>query len=322
MMHTSNRNRLRNAPARRGISSMWTILWLPVFLLVFTVLINIGSLWLARVELENALEAAALAAVKEWGDADGGSTTIPRNVGVDAAAFNFVRGVPVEIGTNQGVTDVNENHQYTITTGNPDAMIPPGGNLIFGAIDPTDPMFPVTFDAELEPNCGPATVLIDATGQGNLGADNAWGIAFHPTPDTPAGLRITQVVITLQGGGMFDFTGGGPTLSDNVAPHKVVDNSSNSQPDIAGFTDAAAQILFSPTVGMSPTLTIDFIADRGVGAASAPWWRMFLPEAAATTATASAAMAPRSQSPSATAARKPSPSSTTRKPRTIASTRR
>ena len=50
-------------------------------LVLLSVLLGIASLWLARVELETALEAAALAAVKEWGDQGGGETFVPRQVG-------------------------------------------------------------------------------------------------------------------------------------------------------------------------------------------------------------------------------------------------
>ncbi len=237
---------------------MWVILFLPVLLALLFITVEIGNLWLARVELENSLEAAALAAVKEWGDANGGDTLIPRRVGVQYAAANTIGGnAPVAIGLNYDASNQpNENADCS-------------GNLIFGAI--TTPSRPYTFNAGVTPACGAETVLFDATGQGNVKADNAWGIALHKTPETPPDLRIVRIVIDLRGGGgdgYFDFEAGKgkhqpaspPRLSDNVEPHKVHDHSGNDQPDIYGFVDdPSEQIIFTPTDTNSPTLTIDFL---------------------------------------------------------------
>ena len=97
--HSPNRNDLAGRHgSRRGISVMWLVIWMPVLLIMLAIVVNLANVWLARVELENALEAAALAASKEWGS--GGSTAIPRDVGVTYAEFNTVRGVPLEIATN------------------------------------------------------------------------------------------------------------------------------------------------------------------------------------------------------------------------------
>ncbi|MCL6507990.1 MAG: hypothetical protein K6T59_13295 [Bryobacteraceae bacterium] len=52
------------------------LIWLPCLLALFVGLVGVANLWLARVELENALEAAALAAVKQWGEAGGGDTVV------------------------------------------------------------------------------------------------------------------------------------------------------------------------------------------------------------------------------------------------------
>ena len=49
---------------------------------MFCFVLEAANMWLARAELENALESAALAAVKTWGDANGGSTFTPRQIGV------------------------------------------------------------------------------------------------------------------------------------------------------------------------------------------------------------------------------------------------
>jgi Flp pilus assembly protein TadG len=248
----------------RGSATIWLIAALPVLLILFCFVINIAQQWLARVELENALEAAALAAVKEWGDANGGDTLIPREVGIEYANLNRVRGFRVQIGDNYDPVSggINQNKLCDVVKGPP-----PDGNLIFGAITRDDPDFPVTFNAGVRPSCAAGEVLVDASGQGNLQTDlnNEWGIAFHQTdPPAPAGLLITKVEINVRPNpgdtAVFD---GIPTLSSNLldglANNAVRDNSSNSQADIFGFTDPANQIQF--TIGPAWILTIEFFAD-------------------------------------------------------------
>src|SRR5947208_6071110 len=83
---------------RRGSATLWMVIWLPCLLVLFCVLVGVANLWLARIELENALEAAALAAVKQWGDAGGGDTQQPGEVGAAYALANAVRQKPVVIG--------------------------------------------------------------------------------------------------------------------------------------------------------------------------------------------------------------------------------
>jgi hypothetical protein len=254
---------------RRGWATLWLIIWLPALLALFCALICIANLWLARVEAENAMEAAALAAVKQWGDASGGDTLIPRQIGQDYAAANCVRKVDVAIGTNYDNSPAggpNQNAACDV------GMAPPTGNLIFGAIDDTDPNN-VIFNAGIQPSCGIGTVLFDASAQGpgNLLQDNAWGIAFFNTPTTPANLRIVKVIYDLQangGTGLFDLgavgPADGPTITDNVSPHLLsvtCMGTTYEQPDLVGFTNPTAQIVFSPASGLSPTLTITFLPD-------------------------------------------------------------
>jgi hypothetical protein len=251
---------------RRGFATLWLILTLPIFLILFGFVVELGHLWLARVELENALEAAARAAVKAWGDAGGGSTYIPRQIGVAYAAANHVRGLPLAIAPNYDPTpdpsNPNENLTCCVQPGDPVGGISPEGNLIFGAVirDP-NATCPIVFDANKRPGCSPGTVLIDATAQGpgNLAQDNAWGIVFRASPDLPAGLTIQSVTIDLQAGGgsgQFDFTSAPPALSDNL-PAPIIPCHS----DVEGFPNPSSQIVFSPTSGLSPTLTISFYPD-------------------------------------------------------------
>jgi hypothetical protein len=245
------------------------VIWMPALLVLFLALVGVANLWLARVELENALESSALAAVKQWGDANGaGGTLIPRRAGVAYASGNSLRGSPLTIGLNYDPISGGVNQNDECLAG----KTPPSGNLIFGAIDDSNPGH-VIFNAGLQPSCAAGAVLFDATasGQGNIAQDNAWGISFQCHPLTPPGLRIARVVIDLQPDfpttdGVFDFGSGGPVLSDSLpAPiiHEHCSQQTFSQPDIVGFANPNAQIVFTPTCGTSSTLTIDFLPCGG-----------------------------------------------------------
>jgi hypothetical protein len=238
---------------RRGWTTLWLIIWLPVLLVLFSALLGVANLWLARVELENGLEAAALAAVKEWGDAGGGSTLVPRQIGVEFAAANIIRGEPVEIGLNHDpAAGCNENQFCGVKE----------GNLIFGAIDDTDPDH-VIFDAGKCPSCGVGTVLFDVVGNGsgNLVQENAWGISFYRDPELPPDIRIDRIIIDLQGsGGNGIFVG--TEVVDAADPEEgwaMGDQSGPLQPDIFGFNDVLAQTTFT-NLG-SGKLQIDFFPD-------------------------------------------------------------
>jgi hypothetical protein len=81
-------------------------------MLVLTVLMSdLANLWIARLELEHALESAALAAVEHWGK-NGDSLAnrnAARSAGVSFALANNVRGIPVVIAANGGGAGTNEN---------------------------------------------------------------------------------------------------------------------------------------------------------------------------------------------------------------------
>jgi Flp pilus assembly protein TadG len=124
-------------PRRRGVSTLWLLLTLPVFLTLLAFTVNIANLWLARVELENSLEAAALAAVREWGE--GSSTDAAKDVAIAYAAANPVRGIV------------------------------PASNFVFGEIEETggkltfDPLGTPVCDPELDDFSGDFGVRVQAT---------------------------------------------------------------------------------------------------------------------------------------------------------------
>ena len=132
---------------RRGIATFWIVLWLPVLLVMFCVVVNIGTIWLARVELENSLESTALAAVKEWGDQRGGSTVPARRVGVSYARNNMIRQQPLQILANYdpsaGDDNPNENRFCRPVQ---------GGHLVFGSVSGLRTAGPVVFQANVAPS--------------------------------------------------------------------------------------------------------------------------------------------------------------------------
>jgi hypothetical protein len=250
---------------RRGWTSLWLIVWLPVLLALFCGLIAVANLWLARVELENGLEAAALAAVKEWGDQGGGDTHYPRQIGIEFAAANSVRGQHLQLESNYAGSLASRDGKPRIRlvtvapTGcnqNLTCAID-GGHLIFGAIDDSDPNN-VIFDAGKCPSCLAGSVLFDATGSGNLRAENAWGISFHNSPNLPEGIRIERIVIDLRGSG-GDGVFCGSEVLDADDPYQgwiMRDQSGPVQSDIDGFCDVRKQTEFC-SLGQGK-LQIDF----------------------------------------------------------------
>ena len=94
-----SRSRPRLPCRRHGISVLWLLLVLPLAAGMTLSVVEIGNLWIARAELENALEAATLAAAREWGEqgAEGDDVDLAAAVGIDFAGFNTVAGDPVTI---------------------------------------------------------------------------------------------------------------------------------------------------------------------------------------------------------------------------------
>tara|TARA_R110002111_G_scaffold185031_3_gene250931 strand:- start:55932 stop:56516 length:585 start_codon:yes stop_codon:yes gene_type:complete len=131
---------------RRGIAILWLVIWGSLFLTFFCVVLEISTLWQAQVELNKALDAAALAAVKEWGASGSALTETPRDSGVTYAAANTVLGDPVVL---------DPNYDGTIVVTNPNQNASCDGNLVFGRIN-FPIVAPFTFEAGLSLNVIPA----------------------------------------------------------------------------------------------------------------------------------------------------------------------
>ncbi len=285
------------------MAALWLILALPVLVLLLGVVIEIGNIWLARVELENALESAALAAVKEWGSAGGGNTAVSRLVGVEYAKANTVTGTPAAITTNYDAVLPIRPNQNELCTG-------PTANMIFGAITTTTR--PWVFNADIEPSCGAGEVLFDASAGPSMDQVNAWGINFHPaTSTTPAGLTISRVVFdlrTVDPDAYFDILSLAdyPVISSRTeggAPDSIY-NSPTGQNDTFGLSTAALTYSVSGTVHTwtngSVTFTFNsttlgscrstsspaWVSDlsRGIEFGSVPRWHSWAARAPTTTA--------------------------------------
>lgn len=89
----------RASLTRRGIATFWLLLFVPVFLVLLGVMVNVANLWLARVELATAVESAALAAVTEWVENPSGGTSGAVLAGQAYANANTVRGQSVSLPT-------------------------------------------------------------------------------------------------------------------------------------------------------------------------------------------------------------------------------
>lgn len=154
----------------------------------FCVVLEVATLWQAQVEVNSALDATALAAVKDWGISGSGSTSVPRDVGVAYAAANPILGDTFTITKNYNPANLpNENASNA-------------GNLVFGAL--VSPIDPITFNAGLEGGCavGDVTITINKpfAGVGNPTNESATADMIEVVfDDGDPGLTIESIAFTL-----------------------------------------------------------------------------------------------------------------------------
>lgn len=184
---------------RRGVSTIWILAALPALIAAFLVIAELGHLWQARVELENGLESAALAAAKEWGQ--GGLLPLPnwtvsaRTRGQTLAAANSIDGQPIVLGTNLGaynlLTNPNENGTYL-----PGEGPPPTGNLVFGRVIEVGPL--VRFNANQVPI--PLVTLYGVRAQATVRVPSLFGSYF--------GLTYASHTVTADATAAYDTVAG------------------------------------------------------------------------------------------------------------------
>ena len=269
------------AERRTGTITLWTIIFLPVLIVLLYVVVEGIHLWLARVELENSLEAAALAAVAEW--ADGGDTVAPgwtydaREMGVDFAWANTVAGDNLVIAENGGNYNLGTNPNENIQCGVD--VTPPGGNLIFGSVSLDEPYI---FRAGVAPQCEHfeffgtigLNIEINTGPQGSTYGDyDAFFVELLNVPSPPPpGTYITSIiynVATLGGNGRFHVDSSlgpppPPPPSEGTASPMPVNGwgpyyNAGASVEVGGGTPFSP--VFTPdgsSTILSPTLQIDF----------------------------------------------------------------
>src|SRR5262245_36720266 len=101
----------RSAHHRQGSLVVWLLIALPVMMMMFLTITTVGSLWLARAELANLADAAALAGAKVWGDgADDSINRTAAHVAAQALAeANTILGVAPVVSANDNAANVNNN---------------------------------------------------------------------------------------------------------------------------------------------------------------------------------------------------------------------
>ncbi|QDT32147.1 pilus assembly protein TadG-related protein [Thalassoglobus polymorphus] len=237
--------------SRSGIITFWAIVSIPIILILLCVILEIGNLWLARIQFKNALESGALAAVKEWGDGGGGDTTLARETGNNFAALCMINGTPVELDTIDATLNDTSPNSTVTGTSNADC----NGVFVFGSLVCNNPDF--QFDPCNAYGCAvPANVLVDASGFATLAgaANNDWGISVQPTNTTPPGTYVTRVVIRLPDNfgpndPVFDFRLLQPTVSSNTSSSDVTNKVRCFFNDLACSSDDRTQ---ADVLGISP----------------------------------------------------------------------
>jgi Flp pilus assembly protein TadG len=113
-MSDQRRNSWR-AAQRRGAAVVWILVATPVILVLFMVVLSLASIWQARAELQNAVEAAALAGAKLWGDnADTPANRTSARLAAQAVfQSNTVFGNMVSIASNDNPSATNNNQTTT-----------------------------------------------------------------------------------------------------------------------------------------------------------------------------------------------------------------
>ncbi len=157
-VHHGTRVRTRQ---RGGAAALWTLIVVPALVGSLLFIADAGRVWLARIELQSALEGAALAGVQTYRAT--GDASQARNVAQQYAAANLSGGVPVAIALNGGnaangdiltgsVTGPDANLAFNLS-GNPNC-----GVTDFGVGAQAAHAFPSLFQSFLGQAFGPYTV--------------------------------------------------------------------------------------------------------------------------------------------------------------------
>lgn len=150
----------------RGIATLWVILAVPLFLALLCVVLEVGNLWLARVELENGLEAAALSAAQEWASTN--DTHQARVRGQAIAAANCMRGQPVALDLNESLASP-PNHNASCD-----------GDIVLGSITFENGL--VIFNADESPGAGVSGLTVSLCVRIQTTTDTRNDVSNHECP--------------------------------------------------------------------------------------------------------------------------------------------
>lgn len=162
---------------RRGVAAMWLIAAIPTLLVLFALVTEIGNIWLARIELGNAVEAGALAGAQAWGAASTDNYAArlnARNLALTFTQANLVHGqTPITTlnDNGSGLNNDHNNNQSCIGSIVLLGSLSPAGVLDTGASNPIVPdqrACRVDATAQVRPLwaialCGPTTVQNSAS---------------------------------------------------------------------------------------------------------------------------------------------------------------
>ena len=102
--------RSRIAFRRRGISTLWVVLTLPIMMMLVLYAVESGRLHLARQQLNTSLESAAMAAAKRCATGGDPDSVKPRDCAIEFAAANLVLQNPPTLTSNYNPSVLpNEN---------------------------------------------------------------------------------------------------------------------------------------------------------------------------------------------------------------------
>lgn len=122
--------------SRRGIAAMWILAAGPVALVVFGVVADYSKIWLARAELQSAVDSAALAGVKTWGDgSDTGSARSTARLAAQAfGQANTINGETFTLSTNDNGSDNDNDNNNNSNCSTGEILL---GRLTGGTLDTT-----------------------------------------------------------------------------------------------------------------------------------------------------------------------------------------
>ena len=157
---------------------------MPALACLLCLVLEVANLWMARVELRNALDASALSAVKTWGE--GGSTLAARVEGQTTAGLNTITGSSVVLGLNAG-GGTNGNDVNT-------------GDILLGAITGTPGA--LTFDCNGTASCVTGTVNLTIAVETNPSGDT-FADPTSLSGDAETSFRIESFTQTLGAGAVL-----------------------------------------------------------------------------------------------------------------------